>query len=147
MGEDKSAARGIVFGNLRKKQRLSASGRTHDQLAAEFVESLDRGGNRLALIRAEREIYRFAVRTRLDRAGSQHDVLGPPQRGGVAACPLGRLLRLWWVQARRNSALDSWAALRQILTVVQSIDTLCRPSFALGRRISGGPVPSSAGVI
>ena len=62
MGEDKSAARGIVFGDLGKKQCLAASGRAHDQLAAEFVESLDRGGNRLALIRAEREIYRFAVR-------------------------------------------------------------------------------------
>ena len=55
MGEDKSAARLIVFGDFGEKQRLTAAGGANNQLAAEFIESLDGGLNGLALIRAKGE--------------------------------------------------------------------------------------------
>ena len=113
----------IVFGDLGEKQRFAAAGGANNQLAAEFIESLDRGVNGLALIRAEREIYRFAVPARLDRAGSQHDVAAlslPPgsAAGGNStwpfAAPGGR------PQAGRKEALYGWAR--------PAVDVIRRPA-------------------
>ena len=55
MGEDKCAARLIVFGDLGEKQRLAAAGGANNQLASELVESLDSGLNGLPLIWAKSE--------------------------------------------------------------------------------------------